>query len=301
MYLAIDLGGTFVKTAFMTKEGKLKQEVKVKTPHSLQDLLQYIISLQKQANETLEGIAVSSPGTVFPDGRIGGSSAIPFIHEGNLKEIIEQVTGLYTTIENDANCAALAEVWQGAAKNVKDAAFVILGTGIGGALIKDRKLHKGRHLLGGEIGYTLLTINPEERTVGQCSRLASTQAMIRSYAAKTGMDEACLSGEWLFKHAEMGDETAKQVIHTFYFTLASLVYNIHYIYDPDIILLGGGVSSHKNLLKGVKHELAFIFRELDDLVHVWPNLEICQFRNQANLIGALYAHHQSKGTAVPFF
>ncbi len=298
MYLAIDLGGTFVKSAFMTKEGKIAQEEKTKTPETLKDFLQYVASLKKQADENLEGIAVSSPGTVFPDGRVGGTSAIPFIHQGNLKMELEQATGLYTTIENDANCAALAEVWQGAAQNVQDAALIIVGTGIGGALVKDRKLHKGSHLLGGEIGYSLLTVNPEERTVGQASRMASTRSMIRNYAAKTGIDEDSISGEWLFDQAEVGEESAKEVIQTFYFTLAALVYNVHYLYDPDIILLGGGISARKDLINGVKQELEGIFKQLDDLVHVMPNVEICQFRNQANLIGALYAHHQINGAAV---
>ncbi|WP_042222063.1 ROK family protein [Oceanobacillus manasiensis] len=298
MYLTIDLGGTFVKSAFMTEEGTIEQEQKVKTPESLKDLLQYVVTLQKQANGNLDGIAVSSPGTVFPDGKVGGTSAIPFIHHGNLKMELEQATGLYTTVENDANCAALAEVWQGAAQNVSDAALIIVGTGIGGALVKDRKLHKGSHLLGGEIGYSLLTVNPEERTVGQVSQMASTRAMIRNYAAKTGRHVDSISGEWLFEQAEMGEKTAKEVIHTFYFTLASLVYNIHYLYDPDVILLGGGISAQKSVLAGVKQQLEVIFKQLDDLVHVMPHVEVCQFRNQANLIGALYAHLQSKETAA---
>jgi predicted NBD/HSP70 family sugar kinase len=80
------------------------------------------------------------------------------LHGPNFKEIFSSATGLPVEIENDANCAALGEVWKGAAKENQNVMFAIIGTGIGGAVIKDRKIHKGAHSHGGEIGYMILNI-----------------------------------------------------------------------------------------------------------------------------------------------
>ncbi|MCK0470158.1 ROK family protein [Halalkalibacter sp. APA_J-10(15)] len=295
MYIAIDLGGTFIKLAYISTDGIIHQFVKTETSGDFAGFLETITSFSSNYEGVVRGIAISSPGTVYPDGKVGGSSAIPFIHDGNLKEKVERTLGLPVSIENDANCAALAEVWKGAAQEYNDAACIILGTGIGGAIIKDRQLHKGRHLLGGEIGYTLMSINPETKSLSQCSLVASTGAMIRSYAKKRKVPIDHLSGEWVFKQAEDGDHIARDVIETFYFTLATMVYNIHYIYNPDVILIGGAISERPDLLDGVRKALATIFVELNDLEHILPEVNVCHFRNHANLLGALYAHLQISG------
>src|SRR5699024_1216495 len=113
------------------------------------------------------GIAISAPGAVTDGGMINGGSAIPYIHGPNIKAMIETRTGLTVHIENDANCVALAEIWKGAAKTKKDVAVVVIGTGIGGALVKDGVIHKGGNLHGGEFGYMIL--NPNVIGSGQSS------------------------------------------------------------------------------------------------------------------------------------
>lgn len=293
MYLAVDIGGTYVKQAIITREGHIRKEWKMKTPTSLKQLLASInVTLHREFTYEIKGVAVSSPGTVLENGKITGTSAVPYIHHVNMREEIERATGLPVTIENDANCAALAEVWKGAAASYNDAAFIILGTGVGGALIKNRKLHKGKHLLGGEIGYTLLSIDPEKRTLKQWSQVASTKAMVRLYAEKKGLLLEEVTGEDVFQKAEKGDSTAKEIIDAFFFCLGAGIYNLHYIYNPDIILVGGGISSRPGLLNAIQSALTDIFNQLPDLELIYPNVEICHFRGQANLVGALYAHIQ---------
>lgn len=104
-------------------------------------------------------MAISAPGAVDSVvGTIGGSSELPYIHGPNFKVILNKMTNLPIEIENDANCAALGECWGGAAMDANDSAFVVCGTGIGGALIKDKKIHTGIHKHGGEFGYCFIDI-----------------------------------------------------------------------------------------------------------------------------------------------
>lgn len=138
-YVAFDIGGTFIKYALLQDEGTIINKAKVETPHSLNELYQvltHIVNAFKQTHH-IEGIAISAPGAVDSDtGIIKGASALPYIHGPNIKTDLEKLTNLRVEIENDANCAALAEVWLGNAKNTKDAMFVVIGTGIGGQLLR---------------------------------------------------------------------------------------------------------------------------------------------------------------------
>src|SRR5690625_616432 len=155
--LAFDLGGTHIKYGLVTQDGNVINKGHAQTPKTLEALLTFIQNeLQNQSPKEIKGIALSSPGSVADNGVIHGSSAIPYIHGPNLKQLIEQKTGLTVHIENDANCVALAEVWMGSAAEKKDVAVVVIGTGIGGSLVKNGIIHKGSHLHGGEFGYMIL-------------------------------------------------------------------------------------------------------------------------------------------------
>ena len=109
-------------------------------------------------------MALSLPGAVDSEtGIIGGSSALDYIHGPNIKEELEKRLQVRVEMENDANCAALAEVWKGAASDVNDCCFIVSGTGIGGAVVKNKRIHKGQHLHGGEFGYMIADFNFETK------------------------------------------------------------------------------------------------------------------------------------------
>ena len=133
-YIGIDVGGSSIKVALVDEKGNISHNWKAKTPTSLERF--YLL--------------------IDNTGIIGGSSALPYIHGPNIKKDLEIRTNLRVEMENDANCAALAEVWIGNASDVQDSMFVVSGTGIGGAVIKDKKIHRGVHLHGGEYGYEIM-------------------------------------------------------------------------------------------------------------------------------------------------
>nr|WP_263326410.1 ROK family protein [Neobacillus sp. Marseille-Q6967] len=284
-YLAVDIGGTFIKYGLVNENAEILEDGKVKTPSKLEDLLTIIEDLSL-AHPDVNGIAISAPGAVSDEGVIYGSSALPFIHGPNIKNMLKERSGMPVFMENDANCAGYAEVWNGAAKGKKDVLVMVIGTGIGGAVIKDGRVHKGANLHGGEFGYMLLTSDIQNSN-DVWSRVASTKALVRKVAQMKQVDVESITGEQIFQMAEAGDEDCKQALDAFYHLLAVGIYNLQYIYDPEVILIGGGISAREDLVDKINEKLDSILKAID-LAKIKPNIDTCKFRQNANLLGAVY-------------
>lgn len=292
--LAFDLGGTFSKYGVVNEVGVIIKKGKEPTAKTLAGLLDFMKrQVVEHAAYHIDGVAVSTPGVVLETGHIHGGSALSYIHGPNILELMEEATGLPVALENDANCAALAEMWQGAAKGKKDVAVVVIGTGVGGALIKNGLIHKGANLHGGEFGYMIL--NPENigNNLNTFSNLASTSSIVRRVAMARGVSPETLSGMEIFEAADNGDEQCIEAIDEFYRMLAVAIFNIQYIYDPELILLGGGISVRHNLVAKLQEELTNILRKID-IAKVKPDVAVCHFQADANLIGAAYHFVQTK-------
>ncbi|UJF16611.1 ROK family protein [Jeotgalibaca sp. MA1X17-3] len=286
--LAFDFGGTHVKSGLVNTQGHIFEKHLIKTPDSLENLLSYIKKrVMKYMDYDIIGIAISAPGAVSDKGYISGASAIPYIHGPNIKKAIEQATSIRTEIENDANSAALAEIWQGAAKGKRDVATVVIGTGIGGALIKEGTIHIGNTLHGGEFGYMILNPCNLGSHMNTFSELASTYSIIKRVATIKELEPSLLTGEMIFDSAEKGDEICKQAISEFFRMLAIGVYNIQYMYDPELILIGGGISQRDDLIPQLRKEINDIL-EIVEVATIVPKIERCTFQSDANLIGSVY-------------
>ena len=199
-YLAIDVGGTALKIGLLTEEGEILESDSKKTPKTL-DAFYQIIEDTFHEYEGVKGLALSLPGAVDSEtGIIGGSSALDYIHGPNIKEELEKRLQVRVEMENDANCAALAEVWKGAASDVNDCCFIVSGTGIGGAVVKNKRIHKGQHLHGGEFGYMIADFNFETKEMKTWSDVGSTVAVVRAVAKAKGVDVASLDGRDIFDH-----------------------------------------------------------------------------------------------------
>lgn len=285
-YLAFDVGGTAVKYAVVDEDGQIENRQKFAIPENIEGMYQEIVKVHEQ-NKDVEGIALSMPGAVdSDDGIIYGSSAIDYIHGPNIKKDLEKMTGKSVELENDANCAALAEVWKGAARNEQDCCFIVSGTGIGGAVIKDRHVHHGNALHGGEFGYMIMRYSPHEQKYYTWSDDGSTVAVTKRIAKELGVDYHTIDGKEVFDHADQNPVYQKYV-DKFYQTLAMGIYNLQYAYDPSMIIIGGAISARKELLDKVNEQLDVIFAQLTH-AKVRPNIKVCEFGNDANMIGAVY-------------
>lgn len=280
-YIAFDVGGTFTKYGIIGGDASIIESDKIKTPTTLDALLDNITKYVQLHNDTV-GIAISLPGAVSKEGVVYGSSAITYLHGPNIKELISIRTKLPVYIENDANCAGYAEVWAGSARDKKDVIVMVIGTGIGGAIIKNGELHKGANLHGGEFGFMLLNHN-ENGWI----RMDSTLSMIKKVAKVKKVDKDTLSGEEIFNLAKSGDQDCIQAIDEFYQLLAIGIFNLQYIYDPEIILIGGGISVKEDLIDSIYEKLYKILESLPNAT-IRPQVEACKFRQNANLLGAVY-------------
>ena len=285
-YLAIDVGGTALKIGLLTEEGEILESDSKKTPKTL-DAFYQIIEDTFHEYEGVKGLALSLPGAVDSEtGIIGGSSALDYIHGPNIKEELEKRLQVRVEMENDANCAALAEVWKGAASDVNDCCFIVSGTGIGGAVVKNKRIHKGQHLHGGEFGYMIADFNFETKEMKTWSDVGSTVAVVRAVAKAKGVDVASLDGRDIFDHYHE-DSDYEKAVDKYYYVLANGIYNLQYAYDPQKIIIGGGISVRDDLLDEVNQRLDVIFHRFKH-AKIRPVVLTCQYHNDANLLGALY-------------
>lgn len=281
---AIDIGGTTIKIETW-KDNQLQDKHAIDTPKDLdgfyEALTEEVYKIKKDTK--IEGVAISSPGAVNKKtGIIGGSSAIPYIHNFKIVDELEKRFGLPVSVENDANSAALGELAEGSGKGCDSMAFFVIGTGIGGALIINQKVWHGAHLFGGEFGYMIMGAHT-------LSELASPVAMANRYNERTGKH---LDGKTIFELADKDDPVASDERQTLIHALAVAIYNIQHSFDPEKIVLGGGISNNPELIPLLNKEIDRLRDDLD-LVTLKPDIVLCKLKSDANLRGAVADFEQS--------
>ena len=277
MSLAVfDIGGTSVKHGVWEKQS-LSEVSAFPTPDTFEKLLEKFKQVIGAYNRSIEGIAISSPGAVDQvKKQILGISAVEYIHQRPIFDELEHYFNLPVTIENDANCAGIAEVRLGVGKDAQNVAFVVLGTGVGGALFVKRELYKGSHLFGGEVG---LLKSQNTETFSLNGTLVKT-ANFYSEQTRTQVE-----GKELFALKENGDLIATKLLDEMYQIMANNLYNIQVIFDPELIVLGGGISRRPDLAAELSTRL-FNSLKKEGIEAIMPAIKCCRFNNDANLIGA---------------
>ncbi|MGG7212588.1 ROK family protein [Clostridium nigeriense] len=289
-YIVFDIGGSSVKWSVINNKGVILISGKIAIAETIEGFFEELSNKVNNLKEeyTLQGIALSAPGAVDNEtGIIGGMSALPYIHGPNFKEILNKMTGLQAEIENDANCAALGECWLGAAKEENDCAFVVCGTGIGGALVKDKKIHSGVHKHGGEFGYCLVDIDVYNQKYLSWSMAGSTFAVSKFIADRKGISMDNFNGIKAFELYDNGDEIAIEEVNRFFRYMAIGIYNIQYTYDPEVIVLGGAICERKGFLDEVNKKIDEV-KNSNPYATIKPIVRICKYGNDANKLGALY-------------
>lgn len=277
----LDVGGTTIKYGLW--DGAAQQLTKqgaVATPKSLNayyDVLTQIVA-EFKASDQVVGVAMSTPGAVNKaTGIIEGASALPYIHHFEIQDELETRFDLPVVMENDANCAALAEVGSGAAKGLKNVLFMVIGTGVGGSVIVNGQVQHGRHLFGGEFGYMMMNDGRILSEVGTAVHMADRY----NQEAHTNY-----SGREVFELADQGDLLAQKEAQVLYDNLAQAIYNLQYSFDPEAVILGGGVSQADFLVPNIEKALQEILKQVD-IPPFMPTIRTCQYHNDANLIGAM--------------
>ena len=234
----------------------------------------------------MHGAAFSFPGCVDQEkGEILGYSGIKYIHHFPIGQKLAEILNLPVAMENDANCAALAEIWTGAAKNIDNVLFVVVGTGVGGAVVIDGKIHSGSHLYGGEFGFMHLGYG-ENFASQTLSGVGTAVAMAKRYCEKVNIAIDAYNGKDVFELARNGDVIAAQEVEVFYQALSIGLFNLQISFDPEAIVIGGGISANNEIINNLEirvNELIQNARIKDFRANILP----CFYRNDANLIGAV--------------
>ena len=262
--IGVDVGGTSVKLGLFEVTGELLKKWEVPTNKEEQgkaiigDIAESILQVLDQEKIPLmdvEGAGMGVPGPVMPDGYVEVCVNLGWRDKYPARELSDALKGLPVKCGNDANVAALGEMWQGGGKGFTDIVMVTLGTGVGGGVIIDEKIITGKHGLGGEIGH--IHVRDEETDhcncggVGCLEQIASATGIAREARRKMA---ACdtpslmrnagdqVTAKDVLDAAKEGDALALEVMeivgHYLGVALASLALTV----DPQMFVIGGGVS-----------------------------------------------------------
>ncbi len=270
---AADIGGTFIKFAVMNEFAEIITQNKIPTPlESHEKFLQEIFNQYK--NFDCEGIALSMPGIIDSARGISVESvAIPHNNNKFICAELEKICGVKVTVENDAKCAALAEAKIGSLADVESGFVIVIGTGAGGAFVQNKKVYHGKNNLSGEIGFMSAGNN---KIIGE---FCGVPALLK--------DSGFSSGEEFFQAVEQKNIGALTRLDNFTRQIANLIFNIQMVVDVEKFAIGGGISSQEIFIDYIRKNLEKIY---DNCLMNFPRTEIvpCKFRNNANLIGAVF-------------
>ena len=303
----IDLGGTTAKVGLFTTSGALLEKWEVPTDttnageHILENLADAIhgkMTEKEITAEQVEGVGIGVPGPVQD------SSVVPVICAnlggwGNLNaaaQLSGLLDGLKVMVGNDANVAALGEIWMGTAKGCRSAVMVTLGTGVGGGVIVNGKVIDGTHGAGGEIGH--ITVNRKETAVCGCGK----RGCLEQYSSATGVvrcmkllldenpDTPCVlrgkdfEAKDVFDAARNGDELATREVDEMTDTLGMALASIANTVDPEMFLVGGGVARAGDVLFDplAKHFKTYAFKSCRE-----TPIKAASLGNDAGIYGAV--------------
>lgn len=272
--LSVDVGGTFLKYAALDEAANFFLQNKIPTPKkNYSAFLQKIFEIFQSDN--FDGIAISLPGII--DNQRGfcvKSSALDFNSKKFIADDLKKICKIPVAVENDSNCAALAEIKIGNLSDVDDAFVIVFGTMIGGTFIKNKKIHRGKNFLSGEISFLL---DDSQKFFWQT---CSTESILKNYKNLTGN---LLTGEKFFENIDSTGEFLNKVTEK----IAQKIFNLQMVLDFEKVAIGGGISQQKIFIDFIKKNLEIIYKNCPV---EFPRVEVvpCKFHNDANLIGALF-------------
>lgn len=294
-YLVLDVGGSSIKYAIMTEKVEFLEKGKVPTPlDNMENFVEAIGGIYDKYKDQIEGIAMSMPGVIDSErGYTITGGALTYNEGQEMVKILQERCPTNITIENDGKCAALAEVWKGSLKDCNDGVVIVLGTGVGGGIIKDRKVHKGKNFFAGEFSFISIDSSVSNGLNSMWGMASGSKALTSAVAKVKNLPPKEVDGITVFKYANDNDEEVLQILDKFTHQLAVQIFNLQCVLDPEKFAIGGGISSQDILLEYIKKNVEK-YRNTIPFDVPTPEVVKCEFCNDSNLIGALYNYLTSK-------
>lgn len=312
-YIGIDLGGTNIAVGIVDENYKMILKGSTPTPKNggadaiVADIANLCKKLVADSGLTFEDIAsagIGIPGSIdLRNGTIVNTNNLPFKDYPMCEALMSAMPVKKVYLENDANAAALGEVVAGAARGAKHAVMITLGTGVGGGVVIDGKLYSGFNFAGVEIGHMVIEeggkpcncgrlgcfesyasatglINMTTEKIDEC-KASGRATLMTEFAEKAGK----VSGRTAFDAMRAGDEAAREVVDTFISYLGCGLANVVNIFQPEILIIGGGICNEREYLTNPLDEYLrrYTYPVPED---IRTKLKIAELGNDAGIIGA---------------
>ena len=299
----VDLGGTTVKIAWFDQDGTMLQKWEIPTrtqengKYILPDIAQSIaefISREQISREDILGIGIGVPGPVSHEGVVNKCINLGW-GVFNISQELSNLSGLPVKAGNDATVAALGECWMGGGKGCRNMVFATLGTGVGGGIVVEGQVVHGAHGSGAEIGHMVL--EREETEACNCGKYGCVEQycsatgvvrLAKRHLSSTDADSSLrqigdLTCKDVFDAGKAGDAEALKILDRVYRYLGEFLANVACVVNPEVIVLGGGVSkAGQPLLDGAKKYFdQYVFHAAKN-----ARFELAQLGNDAGAYGA---------------
>lgn len=297
-YLVIDIGGSSIKYAWMGRDLTIFEKKTVPVPLTcLEDLIEAIGHIYDSYKDKIEGIAISMPGMINSDrGFCFTGGTLEYIKNIDFRSILQRRCPTKISLENDGKCVALAELWKGNLRSCTNGIVVVLGTGVGGGIIINRKLYKGSHFSAGEFSFHNTNRHDFHDTKNMWGFISGASALREKVAAALHLQNEFIDGKQIFQMANEGHEEVLACLNEFTHDLAVQLFNLQCMFDPEVIAIGGGISAQPLLLEYTKKNLGKLYRRFPFFIPM--KVVACKYYNDSNLIGALYHHLTHYNKAV---
>ena len=295
-YAGIDIGGSFIKYGIVTDSGEVLFSDKCPTdrtePELVIETLVNIIEKLKLAY-AIDQVGISIPGVINRDNKMVTSGAIEGLYKYDVTAILAKKTQTLVQLVNDANAVAYAEKWIGAAKDSENFVCLSLGTGVGGSIFINGQLVKGRIGAAGEFGLSIMGLGKTDPVGYESASFycGAVAGLCRIYNLRLGRRDFT---EWerdikvILDLAQAGQVEAQESLTEFYQNTAVLLLNISVSIDPELILIGGGISENTTIMTGIRtavDQLLVRYSDMSDLG--FPKIKSCTLGNTAGMIGAV--------------
>ena len=293
-YIAVDVGGISIKYGVLDEKGTFIKYESCDTPMGgnviIETVLSRIRGLLKE-HRSVQGVCMATAGMVDPESGMlfFAPETMPDYAGTNWKELVEKTFSLPCVVDNDVNCAGIAEYRSGAAKHAESCLIVTIGSHIGGCFMEGGRILRGHALSACQIGYL-----PMYGSV--FDTLASADALRRKVMAKKSNLGLLWTGEQIFDEAMKGDRECVQAIDEMCDVLGRGISTVCYIVNPEIVVLGGGImEQHRYLMPRIRHAME---KYLLEQITTTSFVASAVHGSKAPMLGAFYRFlERREGTA----
>lgn len=303
-YLAFDIGGSFIKYGVIDDSGKILKKGKVLTPHAEKPFLKVLndkVKEEQKVYHDILGIGLSAPGTPNFEGEMVNFGALTEMYGLALKAKLSNLTHLPVVVENDANAAAIAEKWLGTGKKYSNYMVISLGTGIGGGIVINNQIYRGGHGIAGEFGWVLnhgISRVGELEEKSQNFKSATVMGLLRRYnqSMKSITHNAfteLTDAKDVIDLVIIKDKVATIIFDEFLSDLTINLMNLTACFDPEVILIGGGISSNDYFMEKLQQKWLDLISRHYGLNRVsqqglLTKIKRAGLKNDAGMLGAAY-------------